>query len=202
MDFLRLVALLKSLTGLEWTEEKVKALDPKVQKSLSIMDGYGVGEFDDLTKAVGGFIKLDAAGETTSSPPATSDAGEGSTDDTALAALKDARTKIDALISERETPETPVEKQLRELAAQMATLTKAVSGGAEPKAQGGGAAAPTGTPEEQAAAAQASLDAMDARLVTVEKNSGIVRGLGEGGAQPTDVNKGGPEVDLYSSIDL
>ncbi len=197
MDFVRLVALLKALTGKEWTEEKAKKLDADILKRLVVMDGYGVGEFADLGAAVGGFIKdLEGAAETPTDPPATSDAG-GESEDTALAALKDARTKIDSLISERETPETPVEKQLREVQAQLANLTKALG----KEAQGNATDIPL-TPEQEDAAAQAKLDAFDARLATVEKNSGVVQGMNEGG-DPTDVNKGGgPEVDHYKTINI
>jgi hypothetical protein len=193
MEITRLVSLIKALTGVEMKEEDVKKLGQDQLKALAVMDGYGVGDFADLSTAVGSIMKAlsDDAGSPETPVTPAAEASVGDHDD--LAELKALRDKLDGMISARETPQSPVEKQIADLTAIVAKLAKAQESGTDPPAPAapaGGQADPEG---------EATLAELDARLLKLEKTSPGPQGIEpQAGGTPA----AGGEVDNFPSVGL
>jgi hypothetical protein len=190
MEITRLVSLIKALTGVEMKEEDVKKLGQDQLKALAVMDGYGVGDFADLSTAVGSIMKAlsDDAGSPETPVTPAAEASVGDHDD--LAELKALRDKLDGMISARETPQSPVEKQIADLTAIVAKLAKAQESGTATPAPAGGQADPEG---------EATLAELDARLLKLEKTSPGPQGIEpQAGGTPA----AGGEVDYFPSVGL
>lgn len=194
MDYAKLGAFVKALTGKEITEEQLEKLDETSLGQLNVLSQYAVQMPEELSKAVGHFLKLDVEppAETPLDKPADKPAESEDLPADKLAELTELRDKLDVLITgkkpEPEDATAEILKKIKGIAERIDALEKGEKPATEPEDE----------PPDKGSGTKEILEllkAIDNRLGVVEKSSGIEKGASEGGG-------GEPEVDLYSSIDL
>ena len=201
MDYAKLGAFVKALTGTEIAEEQFKKMDQAKQDELHVLSQYAVQMPQDLSKAIGHFLKSalavpdDKPADKPDDKPADkpADADDEPDDMKELIALKD---RLEALIAGKKPNPEDVNKailaKMQEVSERIATLEK----GEKPKVE------PVEKKDDLSAADSESNEILDllkginARLSVVEKSSGIEKGASEAGGGDGD------EVDLYKSINL
>lgn len=196
MDYAKLGAFIKALTGKEITEEQLKKLDETALGQLNVLSQYEGQMPVDLSKAVGHFLKFDVEPSAEIPPDKPADKPAESEDLPAdkLAELMELRDKLDALITgkkpEPEDATAEILKKIKGIAERIDTLEKGEKPATEPEDE----------PPDKGSGTKEILEllkAIDNRLGVVEKSSGIEKGAPEGGRGVEE-----PEVDNYKSIDL
>jgi hypothetical protein len=189
MDFVKLGAFVKALTGKDVTEEQFKKMDETTQHELFVLSQYEGQMPTDLSKAVGHFMKLDEPpadppAETPKDPPEDPPATSGELTPETLASLQTMVDGLTALITGKkvEKGKGGSEDVLAKLQAFADRIGKLEKGE---------------TPPTENQKVLDLLKSIEDRLQVVEKSSGIEKGILDGGSGGTET-----EVDLYSSIDL
>ncbi len=198
MDYAKLGAFIKALTGKDVTEEQFKKIDEPTLNELLVLSEYEGQMPVDLKKAVGHFLKdMDAEGAT-QEPKAkddtnTSDA-PGLSDET-MESLKAMAETLNTLITGKKPEDlTGDSAVLEKLTAIMDRIGKLEKGKPAPKDKDD---ADAEVADEDDNKVLALLKTIDERLGVVEKSSGIEKSI-------DDSQAGGEETDKdpYSSIPL
>lgn len=198
MDYAKLGAFVKALTGKEITEDQLKKLDETALGQLNVLSQYAVQMPEELSKAVGHFLKFDVepSAETPPDKPADKPAESEDLPADKLAELTELRDKLDVLITgkkpEPEDATAEILKMVKGIDERIATLEKGEKPATEPEDEP--PAKDSGNKE-----ILELLKAIETRLSVVEKSSGIEKGAPEGGRGG---GGGEPEVDNYKSLDL
>lgn len=192
MDYVKLGAFVKALTGKDVTQEQFKKMDESTLEELNVLSQYEGQMPTDLKKAVGHFLKVDAE-PPAETPPEKPEESEDIPAES-LQELKELRDKLDVLIAgkkpEPEDATAEILEKMKGIAARIATLEKGDKPATEPKDDQDGQTSEMKQILEL-------LEGIENRLGVVEKSSGIEKGTSEGGG-----GGGDEEVDHYKSIDL
>lgn len=194
MDYAKLGAFVKTLTGRDVTEEQFKKMDETALNELDVLSQYEGQMPVDLKKAVGYFLKdMDADGGTQETQDDTNKTDQSDPPEIkaeVLESLKTMAETLNALIAGKK-PDEPTDDSavLAELTKITDGIAKLSKGKPEPKPKDADT-----DPESDTAKILKLVEGFDGRLGIVEKSSGVKKGI--------DDDAGGGEKDPYSSLNL
>ncbi len=194
MDYVKLGAFVKALTGKDVTEEQFKKMDESTLEQLNVLSQYQGQMPTDLSKAVGHFLKVEEPPETPTETPAETPAGSGDLTPETLASLQSAFDRLSALVFGKKDDD-PVEAS-KDLLAKLKGFADRI--GKLEKGEKPDPEKPVDETETDSAKILKVVQNIDERLKVVEKSSGVEKGITDGGGGGREE----PEVDHYKSIDL